>query len=88
MEALPIARKPRSLGTSPLAAFPIAYGCWRLVGDDVRGARAKLEAALALGIDLFDLADVYGLDHGAPRSANRKRSSDVCSPMHRRCAIG
>lgn len=64
MEALPIARKPRSLGTSPLAAFPIAYGCWRLVGDDVRGARAKLEAALALGIDLFDLADVYGLDHG------------------------
>ena len=64
MEALPIARAARSLGASSLACFPIAYGCWRLVGDDVRAARAKLEAALGLGIDLFDLADVYGLDHG------------------------
>ena len=64
MEALPITRLPRSLGASSLARFPIAYGCWRLVGDDVRAARAKLEAALELGINLFDLADVYGLDHG------------------------
>jgi aryl-alcohol dehydrogenase-like predicted oxidoreductase len=64
MEALPIARAARLLGTTDLATFPIAQGCWRLVGDDVRGARAKLEAALGLGIDLFDLADVYGLDHG------------------------
>jgi predicted oxidoreductase len=64
MHAPPIARKPRPLGRSSLACFPIALGCWRLVGDDVRAARAKLEAALALGIELFDLADVYGLDHG------------------------
>jgi len=64
MDALPIERAPRSLGRSALTVFPIAYGCWRLVGSDVRAARAKLEAALALGIDLFDLADVYGLDHG------------------------
>lgn len=64
MDALPILRTPRSLGSSSLAVFPIAYGCWRLVGSDVRAARAKLEAALEAGIDLFDLADVYGLDHG------------------------
>ena len=43
MDALPIARKARPLGRSSLAAFPIAVGCWRLVGDDVRAARAKRE---------------------------------------------
>jgi predicted oxidoreductase len=64
MDALPIARTPRLLGHSAIAVFPIAYGCWRLVGSDVRAARAKVEAALEAGIDLFDLADVYGLDHG------------------------
>ncbi len=64
MDALPILRTPRALGHSALAVFPIAYGCWRLVGTDLRAARERLEAALELGIDLFDLADVYGLDHG------------------------
>ena len=64
MDALPIAREPRLLGRSSLRVFPIAYGCWRLVGGDVPGARRRLEAALELGIELFDLADVYGLDHG------------------------
>ena len=75
MEALPIARAARPLGNSALAVFPIAYGCWRLVGGDVRRRATKLEAALELGIDLFDLADVYGLDHGGGASANRRRSS-------------
>lgn len=64
MDALPIARTPRPLGRSALHVFPIAYGCWRLVGTDVRSARARIEAALDAGVDLFDLADVYGLDHG------------------------
>lgn len=64
MDALPIARTPRPLGRSALQVFPVAFGCWRLVGSDVRGARARIEAALDAGIDLFDLADVYGLDHG------------------------
>jgi aryl-alcohol dehydrogenase-like predicted oxidoreductase len=44
--------------------FPLAFGCWRLVGDDAPSARKRVEAALDLGLDLFDLADVYGLDHG------------------------
>jgi predicted oxidoreductase len=64
MDALPSARTPRPLGRSALRVFPIAYGCWRLVGGDVRTARARIETALEAGIDLFDLADVYGLDHG------------------------
>ncbi|HEY8494988.1 MAG TPA: aldo/keto reductase [Myxococcota bacterium] len=64
MDALPLTTARRPLGRSGLAAFPIAWGGWRLVGDDVRRARAVIEAALEAGIELFDLADVYGLDHG------------------------
>lgn len=64
MDALPLSTARRPLGRSSLSAFPIAAGVWRLVGDDVPKARAYIEAALMAGIDLFDLADVYGLDHG------------------------
>lgn len=64
MHALPIARSRRPLGRTQLAVFPIAFGCWRLVGSDVAAARGRIEAALAGGVDCFDLADVYGLDHG------------------------
>src|SRR5690606_14267551 len=64
MDALPLSSARRPLGRTALSAFPIAWGGWRLVGDDVRNARAVVEAALEAGIDLFDLADVYGLDHG------------------------
>jgi len=61
---LPLTSAPRPLGRSALQAFPLAYGCWRFVGASVRDARARVEAALELGIDLFDHADIYGLDHG------------------------
>jgi aryl-alcohol dehydrogenase-like predicted oxidoreductase len=64
MDALPLSTARRPLGRSPLSAFPIAAGVWRLVGDDAERARAYVDAALLAGIDLFDLADVYGLDHG------------------------
>ncbi len=64
MDALPLSTARRHLGRSPLSAFPIAAGVWRLVGDDRKRARAYVEAALLAGLDLFDLADVYGLDHG------------------------
>lgn len=73
MDALPIARKPRPLGRSGMSVFPVAFGCWRLVGDDVGTARARIEAALDAGIDLFDLADVYGLDHGGRRFGESER---------------
>ena len=64
MDALPITHARRALGRSGLTVFPIAWGGWRLVGDDVGRARRLVEAALEAGVDLFDLADVYGLDHG------------------------
>lgn len=42
----------------------LGFGCWRFTGDDVAGARSVLEAALDLGMNLVDTADVYGLDWG------------------------
>jgi predicted oxidoreductase len=42
---------------------------WRFRGDDLAVAQARVEAALAAGIDLFDTADVYGPDNGEPFGA-------------------
>ena len=64
MDAIPISPALRPLGQTSLRAFPIAYGCWRFAGTDVRTARAKVEAAVEVGINLFDHADIYG-GHGA-----------------------
>jgi predicted oxidoreductase len=60
MDALSIPLTARALGPTHLRVFPLAYGCWRFAGTSVREAREKLEAALAVGIDLFDHADIYG----------------------------
>ena len=53
---------PRKLGSKQVG--PLAFGCWRLVGDDVANATARIEAALDNGMSLVDNADVYGLDWG------------------------
>jgi len=37
---------------------------WRFAGDDPKAARAKVDAALEVGITLFDTADIYGPDNG------------------------
>jgi aryl-alcohol dehydrogenase-like predicted oxidoreductase len=63
-DALPISRAPRPLGRTSIRVFPIAFGCWRLVGEDVKKARRSVETALECGMDLFDTADIYGYDHG------------------------
>ncbi len=60
MEAIPISTATRPLGITSLRAFPIAYGCWRFAGSDLRSSRDKIEAALETGITLFDHADIYG----------------------------
>ncbi len=62
--SLHIDRSPRPLGKSGLSAFPLAYGLWRFGGTSVAEARAKVETALEAGIDLFDHADIYGVDGG------------------------
>lgn len=47
----------------------IAWGMWRFSGDDVAVAQARVEAALAAGVTLFDTADIYGPDNGEPFGA-------------------
>ncbi|MGC6534617.1 MAG: aldo/keto reductase [Parvibaculales bacterium] len=54
--------QPRQLGDREVGA--LGFGCWRLVGDDVAAATARIEAALNCGMTLIDNADVYGLDWG------------------------
>ena len=53
---------PRNLGGKQVG--PLAFGCWRLVGDDVANATRRIETALDHGLTLIDNADVYGLDWG------------------------
>ena len=43
---------------------PLSWGCWRLVTDDVSEARRRMDTALSLGMNMIDVADVYGLDWG------------------------
>lgn len=42
----------------------LAWGMWRLQGEDVGAARRLAEAALEAGMTLFDTADVYGRQFG------------------------
>lgn len=54
----------RRLGSDGPEIGALGYGTWRLTSDDVAENQALLEAALDLGMNLIDTADVYGLDHG------------------------
>lgn len=47
----------------------MAWGMWRFCGGDVSAAQARVEAALAAGVTLFDTADIYGPDNGEPFGA-------------------
>ncbi|MEO1541910.1 MAG: aldo/keto reductase [Pseudomonadota bacterium] len=38
----------------------LAYGCWRFAGSTMPEAREKVEAALSIGANLLDTADIYG----------------------------
>lgn len=55
---------PRRLGPDGPEIGPLGYGTWRLTSTDVDENRMLLEAALDVGMNLIDTADVYGLDHG------------------------
>lgn len=52
----------RALGKSGVQVSPIAWGMWRFANATVAEARARIEAALAAGVTLFDTADIYGFD--------------------------
>ncbi|MEP7210287.1 MAG: aldo/keto reductase [Alphaproteobacteria bacterium] len=47
----------------------VAWGMWRFAGDDAKAAEARVSAALAAGVNLFDTADIYGPDNGEPFGA-------------------
>lgn len=61
MTTLQASRQPRPLGKSDLTVSSIAWGMWRLQGDDIAPVRALIDAALETGITLFDTADIYGV---------------------------
>ena len=55
--------EPRPLGREAQAG-PLALGLWRFTGTDAGANAALIEAGLDLGMNLVDIADVYGLDWG------------------------
>ncbi len=62
MTTLRLSNEPRPLGKSGIVVSPLAWGMWRLAGDDIAAVRALIDAALDAGITLFDTADIYGCD--------------------------
>ncbi len=60
MSYIPISTESRQLVKSDLIVSPISWGMWRFGDTDVSGAQARVEAALAAGVTLFDTADCYG----------------------------
>lgn len=63
MTYLPSPQARRPLGKSGIMVSPLAWGNWRLCGDDVPGVVTLLHAALDAGINLIDTADIYGPDN-------------------------
>jgi len=72
MTELTITPDFRPLGKSGLSVFPIAYGMWRFAGTSPEVALAKLNAALDVGITLFDTADIYGVEGGGSVGGSEK----------------
>lgn len=65
MSEIILSPEPRLLGKSGMLVSPLAWGMWRFAGCDTATARARVEAAFAAGITLFDTADIYGTDEEA-----------------------
>ena len=58
----PLATGSRSIAGREVGA--LAFGCWRLTDADAGRCADLVEAAVDLGLNLVDNADVYGLDWG------------------------
>lgn len=58
----PLATGSRSIAGREVGA--LAFGCWRLTDSDAGRCAELVEAAVELGMNLVDNADVYGLDWG------------------------
>ena len=55
----------REIGESFLIG-PIGYACWRLVTSSLAEATTLIETAIDFGMNLIDVADVYGADEDGP----------------------
>lgn len=51
-------------GDDDIEVGPLAFGCWRFVGTDVRLGRELIETAVECEMTLIDTADIYGRGHG------------------------
>ena len=71
MEASLVDPSPRIIAGKEVG--PLAFGHWRFVGADDAGADALIEAALGLGMNLHDTADVYGFDWGGDGMGHAER---------------
>jgi len=60
MSYLPISSESRQLVKSDLIVSPISWGMWRFADTDLKGAQARVEAALTARVTFFDTADCYG----------------------------
>lgn len=56
----------RRLGSSGLVVGSVAFGCWRFAGASIADSQAKIEAALDVGANLIDTADIYGFGGPGP----------------------
>lgn len=72
MDLLPLPDARRPLGKSGITVSALAWGNWRLCGDDVGAVVTLLHAALDAGIDLIDTADIYGPDNNEAFGASEK----------------
>ncbi|MEY3091229.1 MAG: hypothetical protein RIU67_12, partial [Actinomycetota bacterium] len=58
----PLSADARTIAGREVGA--LAFGCWRLTDPDGGRCADLVEAAVDLGMNLVDNADVYGLDWG------------------------
>lgn len=70
MDLLPTPSLRRPLGKSGIEVSSIAWGNWRLCGEDVGAVVHMLNAALDAGITLVDSSDIYGPDNNEPFGAS------------------
>jgi predicted oxidoreductase len=57
-----ISSDPIPLGNSGVQVSPIAWGMWRFARSTTEEGRKLVEAALDVGVTLFDTADIYGFN--------------------------
>ena len=60
MTELPVPASTRPLYKGGPEVSSVGWGMWRFAGTDLATARARVDAALAAGVTLFDTADIYG----------------------------